>query len=298
MPASSGGLVAAASKESLSAGELHVLPLAGNFGVEIRDLDVANASDSELLAVLDALYENRFVVIRTNGLTKRQYVDFAVRLGDPIPLSRDPDFPEIAYITNRNVDTQKTMLGAAHWHTDQSFRNTVSSMTMLYSEHAPKQGGATRFCNMADAYATLPDETKERIEDLVVRHRHGKSVSARPGDHIPLPPKGWNRATTVYHPLVRRHPETGLKTLYAITGTSQGIKGVPDDEAQELLNDLCAHAFQDRFIAQHQHDQHDILLWDNPTTMHSATPIAAATGDDDLRLLRRISLRGSPPIRN
>lgn len=278
------------------AGEFEILPLVGNFGVEICDLDVASASDVQLVKLLDALYENRFVVIKTTGVSKRDYIDFAKRLGQPIQLSRDPEYPEIAYITNRNVDTRKTMLGAAHWHTDQSFRTIVSSMTMLYSEAAPERGGETRFCNMAAAYAALPSKMKARIDDLVVVHRHGKSVSAHPNDHVPLPPRGWNQQTTVYHPLVRRHPETGLKTLYAITGTSQGIKGMTQSSATTLLKELCAHAFQERFITQCRHALHDIVLWDNPTTMHSATPIAAASGPNDLRLLHRISLRGSPPV--
>ena len=34
----------------------------------------------------------------------------------------------------------------------------------------------------------------------------------------------------------------------------------------------------------------------NPTTMHSATPIGAATGPDDTRILRRISLHGKPSV--
>ena len=276
--------------------ELQILPLSGNFGVEIRNLDIATASDAQLKTLLYALYENRFVVVKTTGIGMNDYVRFANRLGQPIRLSGDPRFPEIAQITNRNVDTRETMMGAAHWHTDQSFRNTVSSITMLYSEHAPERGGETRFCNMADAYKALPSQKKSRIDDLVVIHRHGRSVSAPPNDHTPLPPRGWNQRTTVYHPLVRRHPETGLKTLYAIAGTSQGIKGMPQQAATSLLQELCAHAFQERFITEYRHAFGDIVLWDNPTTMHSATPIAAASGPSDLRLLHRISLRGSPAV--
>ena len=37
-------------------------------------------------------------------------------------------------------------------------------------------------------------------------------------------------------------------------------------------------------------------MWDNPTTMHSASPIGQATGPDDTRLIHRISLRGYPPM--
>ena len=271
-------------------------PLSGNFGAEVPQADVTSLTDAALKRILLCLYGQRFVVLRTPGLTKAQFVKFARRVGEPIRLSGDADFPEIAHITNIGIDTKTQRLGAAHWHTDQSFRNVVSSITMLYSVKAPGQGGETRFCDMAAAYSALPGATKQRIEHLTVVHRHGVSVSARPGDHVPIPPKGWDQSTTVTHPLVRRHPITGQKTLYAITGTSQGIVGMEQADAESLLNELCDHAFQDRFVASHRYRVRDLILWDNPTAMHSATPMAAATGPDDTRLLHRISLRGTPSV--
>lgn len=271
-------------------------PLHGHFGVEIPEIDLPRLGDAGVKRILLCLYEQRFVVLRTAGLTKAEFSHFARRIGNPIRLSGDPDFPEIAKITNLGIDTKARRLGAAHWHTDQSFRNQVSSVTMLYSVQTPKQGGETKFCDMAAAYGALPTSTKRQIEDLTVIHRHGVSVAARPGDHVPIPPKGWDQSTTVTHPLIRRHPITGQKTLYAITGTSQGIVGMEQAQAESLLNELCDHAFQDRFVACHRYRVHDLILWDNPTTMHSASPMAAATGSDDSRLLHRISLRGTPSV--
>ena len=284
---------------SASLGEssgFRVQRLAGNFGLEARGIDVCSLTDAELERLLLCLYRNRFVVLRTDGLTKAQYVTFARRVGEPIRLSGDADYPEIANITNIGVDTRKERKGAAHWHTDQSFRKTVSSVTMLYSVQAPEVGGETQFCDMAAAYAALPEALRERIGGLTVAHRHGVSVAARPGDHVPIPPKGWDQSATVHHPLVRRHPITGEKTLYAPTGTSQGIEGMAQDEAVALLETLCRHAFQDRFLARHAHSPGDLLIWDNPTVMHRATPIGIATGTEDTRLIHRISLRGTPSV--
>ena len=270
-------------------------PLGGNFGVVARDVDVAGISDAALKDLLTALFLNRFLVIETGGLTPAEYVAFAKRVGEPIRLSADPDFPEIARITNIGTDSRTTQKGAAHWHTDQSFRETLSSVTMLYSIEAPTAGGETRFCDMAAAYEALPAARKREIGEFMVEHRHGVSVAARPGDHTPIPPKGWDYRT-VYHPLVRRHPVTGQKTLYAVTGTSQGIEGMGSAAATALLEELGDHAFQDCFIAAHAHRVHDLVMWDNPTTMHSATPIGPATGPEDTRLIHRISLRGTPSV--
>ena len=179
---------------------------------------------------------------------------------------------------------------------DLSFTPVKASFTMLYSVAAPREGGETRFCNMAAAYDALPESMQQEIEELTVKHRHGVSVSARPGDHTPIAPEGWDERTTVFHPLVRRHPVTRRKTLYAITGTSQGIEGMDSPSGTELLNALCDHAFRPPFLTSHRHCLHDLVIWDNPTTMHSATPLRAATGSDDTRILHRLSLYGRPSV--
>ena len=275
---------------------MRIEALNGNFGNVVSEIDIPTIDDEKLHELLTSLYTNRFLVLKTSGLSKNEYRNFARRIGDPIPLSRDADFPEIAHISNLKTSTTKSRLGAAHWHTDQSFKKTVSSITMLYSTQAPASGGETKFCDMAAAYDALPESTKIEIEELVVEHRHGISVSAPKGDHKPLPPAGWDRDYTVFHPLVRRHPETDQKTLYAVTGTAQGIRGMSQADANTLLNSLCAHVLQPQFTTSYHHQRHDIVMWDNPTVMHSATPIDRATGPSNSRLLWRISLRGSPPL--
>lgn len=271
-------------------------PLDGFFGVVVRDLDLTDMSDSQLRELLTLLYSQRFVVLKTPGLSRRDYVQFAKRIGTPIPLSNDANFPEIAQISNLKVNTKKKRLGAAHWHTDQSFRSTVSSVTMLHSLVSPERGGETKYCDMVGAYNALSSEMKTRINDLVVVHRHGVSIVARPGDHVPIPPRGWDKTITAFHPIVRQHPVTKVKTLYAITGTSQGIVGMTQLEAKKLLEELCEHTFHDPFVTSYRHEQNDIVMWDNPTTMHSATAIEEATCAADTRILLRISLKGAPSI--
>ena len=149
---------------------------------------------------------------------------------------------------------------------------------------------------MAAAYDALPQSLEDEIDQLVVEHRHSVSVVARPGDHTPIPPKGFDQRVTVRHPSVRTHHESGLRTLYAIKGTAQGIVGMSQEKAQMMLERLCQHALQDRFVTRHTDRDNDLILWDNPITMLSASPTPAATGTWDMRLLWRILLRGGPGI--
>ncbi|MDE0009024.1 MAG: TauD/TfdA family dioxygenase, partial [Gammaproteobacteria bacterium] len=159
------------------AAEFQLQPLDGNFGLVARDIDLPTLSDAGLKTLLLALYENRFVVVETGGLDRSDFVAFARRVGQPIRLSGHEEFPEVARITNMGADTLSARKGAAHWHTDQSFREELSSVTMLYSVQAPKRGGETRFCDMAAAYRALPEGRKSEIADLMVEHRHGVSIA-------------------------------------------------------------------------------------------------------------------------
>jgi len=48
----------------------------------------------------------------------------------------------------------------------------------------------------------------------------------------------------VRHPVARKHPVTGRTALYAVSGSSFGIEGMPEDEAVDLLDELKRHSTQ------------------------------------------------------
>ena len=95
----------------------------------------------------------------------------------------------------------------------------------------------------------------------------------------------------VRHRLVRTHPTSGRKSLFlsAHIGT---ILGWPQPEALAFIRDLTEHATQEQFVYSHQWTQHDLVIWDNRTTMHRVRRY------DDLgtvRDLRRTTTRGDGP---
>lgn len=282
----------------------NVNPLPGSFGVEVTNLDLAsdNFSDEEFKKLLSVLYENRLVVIRDQNLTKAEYLAFGKRCGSPIRhvinQVRMSDFPDVLTITNTGAVDNKPRNGAAQWHTDQSYDAAPATSTMLYSIEAPEVGGETLFCDLMGAYNALPGETQTEIDSLEVEHLWGRGIAARPGDISPptLSEEQLNNVPQIVHPLVKKHPVTGKKTLYSIAGTSRGIIGMPVDEARKLLLDLGDHAFQDRFVTEHKHRKNDIALWDTTSTMHTATPLKELPRPEDVRVLYRISVRGIPPV--
>ncbi len=286
---------------------MRIARLPGPFGVEVRDIDLVQASDDpqQVRQLLELLFEHRIVVVRAQQLSKAQYARFGYHWGRPLPFfiesHRDPEQPELIKVSNATSIPPSQRGGAAHWHTDSSYETVPASVTMLYCIESPQQGGETLFADMAAAYDALPSATRERIDGLQVRHTlKGGQALAMVGEKLGA--AGYDdevrrqrEKEMPLHPLVRVHPVSGRKALYAVSGTAFGIDGMAPEAALALLTELKAHAVQPQFVqAQCKAHVGDVLLWDNYATLHSATPLEYSDEDGKRRLLYRISTTGLP----
>ncbi len=92
------------------------------------------------------------------------------------------------------------------------------------------------------------------------------------------------------------HPITGRHALYALGHGAHGIRGWPEAEALDLIDELKRHALAEHHIYRHRYAVGDVVVWDTMQTMHCATPIGLPGQGADPRLLWRISVRGRPRI--
>ena len=284
---------------------MDIRPLDANFGVEIIGIDLNSPLNDEAWRTLtSALYANRIIVIRNQNLDKATYFQFGQKLGEPIPHVlnhlRMPDYPAMMVVgnTDEKDKTEAIRNGTVLWHTDQSYEAVPASATMLHAIKVPQTGGRTQICNMVKAYEDLDDDTKMRLETLQVAHQYGRG-KLRPEEFRASPimtSEQQEKLPTFYHPLVMPHPITGLKSLYAVGQTSYAIKGMEDNEAIALLEQLKDHVLQEKYIYRHKYCVGDIAIWDTFQTLHSGEMIDVATGESDARLMWRISVRGKPAI--
>ena len=282
---------------------MDIRPLDANFGAEISGIDLNNPLNDETWRTLtDALYANRIIVIRNQNLDKETYYQFGQKLGDPIPHVlnhlRMPDYPAMMVVgnTDEKDKTEAIRNGTVLWHTDQSYEAVPASATMLHAIKVPHTGGRSQICNMVKAYEDLDDATRMRLETLQVAHQYGRG-KLRPEEFRASPimtSEQQEKLPTFYHPLVMPHPITGLKALYAVGQTSYAIKGMEDNEAIALLEQLKDHVLQEKYIYRHKYRVGDIAIWDTFQTLHSGEMIDVATGEADARLMWRISVRGKP----
>ena len=272
--------------------------LCSSFGVAVSGIDLsAPCRDAEFAVLERKFFSAQVLVLRDQSLTPAQFVAFARRFGPPEPHVIDqfhhPDDPNILILTNRkNAAGQPLGLADAgtYLHTDYSYLQVPARATMLYSIEVPKSGGNTLFANQYAAYDDLPDAKKKRIDQLVAIHHYGNRKIDDETSRVaasPLTAEQKAKMPLITHPIVRPHPVTGRKALYAVSGSSYGIVGLPEDEAVALLDELAAHATQAKYVYSLSYRVGDVVMWDNASLLHSAT----LTDPGDPRTLWRITVK-------
>ena len=98
------------------------------------------------------------------------------------------------------------------------------------------------------------------------------------------------RFAPVRQRLIRRHPVTGRLSLF-LSSHAGAIEGWPVPEARSVLRDLAEHATQREFVYTHCWQPHDLVIWDNRTTMHRARRYDPTEARD----LRRTTLESDGP---
>jgi taurine dioxygenase len=262
----------------------------GSFGMETDSLA------RPFRELWDAFFAAQVLVIRGQRLSPSEFLNFARQFGRPEPHVIDqfhhPEHADILLLSNRTKDGQPIGLADAgtYFHTDYSYLEVPARATLLYSIEVQKKGGDTLFADQYSAYDDLPATLKRRIDPLVALHHYGNrddlDRSSRTAASV-LTEEQEGRMNWVRHPVVRRHPITGRKALYAVSGSSFGVEGVPEDEAIELLDELKRHATQQKYQVRLKYGVGDLVIWDNASLLHSAT----LTDADDPRTLWRITVK-------
>jgi taurine dioxygenase len=276
--------------------------LCDGFGLETPDADLARPLSREAFAEIErAFYAGQVLVLRGQSLTPAQFVAFARRFGPPEPHVIDqfhhPEDPNILILSNVKKDGKPTGLqdAGSYFHTDYSYLQVPARATTLYSIEVPRVGGDTLFANQQAAYDDLPEAMKKRIEPLFAIHHYGNRNDTDERSRTaasPLTDEQKARMPLITHRIARAHPVTGRTSLYAVSGSSFGIVGMPDDEARDLLDELALHSTQPKYRYSLRYGVGDVVVWDNASLLHSATLV----DPDDARTLWRITVLEPAPI--
>ena len=271
--------------------DLKLNKLSKILGLEILNLDLKKIIDKKLKIKLNDLFvENKVLVIRKQFLNPNEFQKAAEIFGK-IFRQHNSKFslkenPLVHYISNQDKFSDgKVYIPGEGFHTDHSNDKQPPKATILLSKEIPSYGGDTQFINMNLLYENLSNEMKNKIKNLKAKHVYQskfskrKLMSIKNQDH---------KNNEVFHPLVKIHPETGLKSLYINPIRIEQISNYSDEKTLDMINELMEHVNSLKFEYRHKWEVGDFVIWDNRTLMHKAN------GDYDMsekRYLYRLMLQ-------
>jgi len=261
-------------------------------GAVVTDLQLANLTNDALVELRAVFAEYGLLFFRNQDLTPDQHLEFAERFGRIVInkfFKPTTEFPQIAEV--RKEKTQQTNIGGG-WHTDHSYDAIPAMGSILVARTLPKTGGDTQFANLAAAYDALPEDLKNRIENLRAvhsnTHLYGENGLYRLTD-LSEQLGGMDRVGDATHPVVIIHPESGRKVLYVNPGHTIQFEGWDFTESRALLDELYEHVIQPQFTCSFNWLPGSVTFWDNRCTWHQANN----DYQGQARLMHRITLAGS-----
>jgi taurine dioxygenase len=251
-------------------------PLGEALGTEAVGVDLSRLDDQMFGWIKEAFAEHPVLVFRNQRLGAADIAAFGRRFGVPRKHSlvnyRHPDHPEVSWL--RNVDETGNIdwygvKRATDWHTDSTYEEELPLLAMLHAIEVPSSKGGTMFADMRGAYDALPDAMKQRLAGLVGLHGRTDGPAGRrlyePGEDERMTDK---RYVEQQRPAVLPHPVTGRPLLFVNPMHTHGFVGMEREAAWQLIEELAAHATEERFVYYHSWQVGDLLIWDERATMH------------------------------
>ena len=256
---------------------LDIEPLNAPFGARITGLDLtAELSEEVVEAIREAIDTYSFLCFPEQPMNDNAHFAFTLRLGEPeaehVTLGKTG---KVVYFgTVGNVADDGTKRDNAHprtryqtgnelWHSDSSFRQVPSFVSITHAYEVPGEGGGTQFASMRNAYAELPADTQATIDPLHAIHDYVFSrtqvAPVDPNHAASLPP--------IEHKLVRTNPGNGLKSYY-VGSHARSVVGWSGIESRKLLDDLLERATAPEDTYTHQWQTGDTVIWDNRCLLH------------------------------
>ena len=251
---------------------------------------------SEVDEIKEAWLAHKVLVFRNQPISVEAHIAFGKHFGEleihPFADNLD-DYPEIIVLEAGGDSPRQNYNAAQDWHIDVSFREKPPMGSILRGKSIPEHGGDTHFANAAAAYERLDSNLKSRVDDLFAVNDYTKmfgpstrfnSDESHEENKTKFPP--------VLHPVIRTHPETGLRSIFTNNFFTSHIDGLDREESEYLLAELAEAVRDEELHFSVQWQPETFVMWDNRCVQHVAT-------DDFLPLYRRmerVTIAGDRPF--
>ena len=268
---------------------IQVAPVSPTIGAEISGFQMSGTLPPEQIAeIRRALLDWKVIFFRDQDVELEEHVAFGRLFGEleVHPFARFVEgHPEVLAIHHG----EKTKAGQNNWHSDVTWRQKPSLGSILRARIVPPVGGDTLFCDMNAAYDALDEETQEQIDGLFAIHRFDRVFARNLSDAERA--EMLEKYPPARHPVVRTHPETGMKSIYVNSAFVSHIEDMEASESQRLLERLYRQASTPEFQARLRWRLNSVAFWDNRAVQH----YAAFDYHPEERRVERVTVVGDRP---
>lgn len=256
-----------------SATQWQVRRVAGALGAEVTGLALNRVDEAGIAEIRRLLNAHMVLFFPGQHMSIDDHVAFGRHFGRleghpniKNPITQHPELFELVASQGGVAD---------EWHTDLTFQAEPSIMSILNMVKCPETGGDTMWTNSCAAFAALSPPMQEMCEGLTAlhdAHPHGKP------DMMAI------------HPMVRVHPDTGVKALYVNEHFTRRIVEMSAEESDALLRLLTKWVQSPRFTVRYRWREGTIGMWDNRCTQHYVL-----NDFQEERIIQRVTVVGDKP---
>lgn len=258
---------------------IQIKPLTETFVADIEGVDVRTISREQFDQLYQAWLDFGVLRLREQPLNEDELQAFSARFGplEEIPMGRLPEEArkkiKNRYVTQlSNIIVDGKPIGGlgnaeAAWHSDMTYIETPPPASVLLGIEIPDQGGDTYFADQNAAFNALPDELRNRVQDLTIKHdaAHTSVGRLRAGFESFDDPR---EAPGAVHPIVKTHEETAERALYLGRREWAYVPGMALEDSEALLDELWSYAALKSNVWQQQWQPNDLIIWDNRRVLH------------------------------
>ncbi len=280
---------------------MEIEPVHDDFGARVHGIDLTAAPTAEGIEALHAAIDEHSVLLfPEQDMSDEAQLQLTRALGEPeeshVAFGRSGEIVYIGTVGNvidgetkrDNTDPHtRAQKGNNLWHSDSSFRQIPSYVSILHAYEVPAEGGETEFVSQRAAYDRLTPEKRAEIDHLHVLHDYvfsrTKVAPVHDNHAASLPP--------IEHKLVRRNPRHGRRNYY-VGSHARSIIGWSGLESRRLIDELNDLATGPENRWSHRWQPGETMIWDNRCVLHRG---AGYDADRYRRLMRQSRVRGAGP---
>jgi taurine dioxygenase len=161
----------------------------------------------------------------------------------------------------------------------------VFQVLSLYGTEVEEPAATTVFTNSAEAWRSLPDDLRARVDGLRAVHGDGSDYTRRLDGGKEALVVAFETADTVTLPIAYPHPRTGQTLLYVSEFNTQRIEGLDPAESAALLGELYEHLYDPSRCVEHNWRNRDLVIFDNIGMQHARGNVEL---DGPTRTLRKV----------